>query len=279
MKYKCDFKHVDEKTKDRGWFQNQLWPIEGVINGRWPYWLAILLNGTIGDLPDWAIPQIKFINGHSLLRENLTKQMNEMIGTIEEAKKHIFNIIERCLRRGGYLQMIFDWWLWGFGSAMVKERPRIDEETAIILYTQMELHRLIGNPADWGSIIGLEFIGSKKSSGWFPTPQHVAHMMTKMVIGDGDNRVKSICDPCVGAGVFLLEASNYSLNLFGIDIDPLMCSMCEFAGWLFMPWLVYGNKRRIKEFNKTEETKLVVSRELNGPRLLPEQRQGELFSP
>src|SRR5690606_5788524 len=54
---KADWAHVDERTQYRGWFQRPLWLIEASLWGRWPYWMAICLNGTIGDDP---IPQIPF---------------------------------------------------------------------------------------------------------------------------------------------------------------------------------------------------------------------------
>ncbi len=289
-KTKCTYSHVDKMTESRGWFRLQLWTIEGMLNGRWPYWLAICLNRTIGKLPEWSIPQIKF-NAHfqgsqptpalksQLLQSEKGKAMLAMVGSPADANKHIISVFEKCLRRSGYLQQLIDWWLWGFGSARVKERPKIDEEAAIILYSEFEIHRLIGNPADWGAQIGSTFLErSKKGTGWFPTPAHIANMMAKMTIGDDDCRTKSVMDPCVGTGIFLLEASNYSLNLYGVDIDPLICSLCEFAGWLYVPWMVCGNKSMIKEF-KEEETvyvKDVESKELQTIDVSPGE-QGVLF--
>ena len=36
----------------------------------------------------------------------------------------------------------------------------------------------------------------------------------------------------------LLYASNYSLRLYGIDINADMCKMVMVNAWLYMPWVV-----------------------------------------
>ena len=65
-------------------------------------------------------------------------------------------------------------------------------------------------------------------------------MMTQMVMEgkDEETRVQTVCDPAVGTGRFLLTASNYSLRLYGQDIDPTMCMATLVNGYLFAPWLV-----------------------------------------
>jgi hypothetical protein len=37
----------------------------------------------------------------------------------------------------------------------------------------------------------------------------------------------------------LLHASNFSLCLFGQDIDPLAVAMCKSDGVLYAPWLAF----------------------------------------
>jgi hypothetical protein len=54
-----------------------------------------------------------------------------------------------------------------------------------------------------------------------------------------DPRVLSVCDPCVGSGRMLLHASNFSLNLWGQDIDPVAVAMCKINGALYAPWLAF----------------------------------------
>ncbi len=41
------------------------------------------------------------------------------------------------------------------------------------------------------------------------------------------------------SGRMLLHASNYSLNLWGQDIDPLAVAMCKINGALYAPWLTF----------------------------------------
>jgi len=54
-----------------------------------------------------------------------------------------------------------------------------------------------------------------------------------------DSRLVTICDPCVGSGRMLLHASNYSLCLYGMDIDRLCVLMTKINGALYAPWLTF----------------------------------------
>lgn len=297
MRTSCTPEHVEKMTTQRGWFQTRLWQMEDLLNGRWGYWLAICMNGTVGQGPEWAIPQLNFAahfeNGNptcarfaELTANEHGRKVLEMVGGPAEARKHALKLFEEGLDHGGNsLQQLVDWWLWGFGSNRLKERPRVSERGALAMYSGLELHRLVGNPADWGSAVMTGLEQTRKGSAWFPTPMHVARMMTKMTFeADGrDTRLLSVLEPCVGTGVFLLEASNYSLDLSGVDIDPLMCSWCEFAGWLFMPWLVWGNKSMIREFRERQQVAapaIATAEPVEPPKIqLPSvARQGKLFA-
>jgi hypothetical protein len=249
-------------TANHGWFQHQLWTIESALWGRWAYWMAMGLNRTVGPLPEWAIPQIPFAVPSGVhqppaeLRAKLPADMLEKIGTPDAARKHAIKIIcERCRYYGAHLIDIVRWWLWAFGSWSVEQRPSLPDEAQIILYHEFELHRLLGNPADWGAEITAEWMnGAKKGTAWFPTPLCLVMAMTAMTFGmePSDGRLLKVQDPCVGTGAFLLGASNYSLRLSCCDIDPLMCAWTEFAGWLFIPWLV--RPQYIKELREDGAT-------------------------
>lgn len=39
--------------------------------------------------------------------------------------------------------------------------------------------------------------------------------------------------------LMLLHASNFSLNLWGTDIDPLVIAACKINGVLYAPWLAF----------------------------------------
>ncbi len=260
---KCTHEHVLKMTEKRGWFKNQLVFIESLLNGRWSFWTAIMLNGTIGELPEWAIPQLNFSAGlwenspgcgnrQQLAQSDEGKLLLNYVGGGLDAKKHVLKIFEKCMYAGSCsLIDLIEWWLWAFGSPRIKSRPRLPERAAIAMYSELQLQRMIGNPTDWGSIIATEFIGGgKRGTAWFPTPVNIVKMMVQISMGDSkeDTRLQSVNDPCVGTGVMLLEASNYSLDLTGQDIDLLMVRLCEFAGWLFVPWMVCGDKSKLREF-------------------------------
>lgn len=248
--------HVLERTAERGWFRQQLWAIEGLLWGRWPYWLAMGLNRTVGKLPEWKIPQVPFAAPRGCNQkpgpyvEPITDEMREAVGTPHAALSHVLGVFERCRRYTHDLIGLVQWWNWAFGGS-VRERPRVPDEVEVILYHELQLHRLIGNPADWGAEITSEWYGGGKGgTAWFPTPLSIVTCMTEMNFGihGGDTRLLTANDPCVGTGAFLLGASNYSLRLSCCDIDPLMCAWTEFAGWLFIPWLVYP--QYIREFHQ-----------------------------
>lgn len=235
--------HVDQMTEHHGWFRQQLMIIEAALWGRWPYWLATVLNRRLGPLPEWSIPQIKFgsIQGSSLPKHP-DPNISAMVGTADEAKKQVFKAFGDALYTGGYLGDLFRWWLYAFGSPTVTERPELNDEAKVAMYSGLNLGWLLGHPGDWGAELCLEFLGPDRRGGWFPTPITVTEMMVRMTMPQSgvDTRPMSVHDPCVGTGVMLLCASNYSLNLSGQDINQTMCLACEFNGWLFVPWLVYG---------------------------------------
>ena len=72
----------------------------------------------------------------------------------------------------------------------------------------------------------------------FRPPHTLAERLVQMIIGigDTDTRAMTVCDPCVGTGRLLLHASNYSLRLYGQDIDPTLCLATLVNGFLFAPW-------------------------------------------
>jgi hypothetical protein len=121
----------------------------------------------------------------------------------------------------------------------------LSQEVNEKLYRQVNLGPLLAKPYDY---LG-EYVAAGKSRGWnptgfYPTPHNVVECMVKMALQDEgqeghDCRRRSVCDPCVGSGRMLLHASNYSMCLFGQDIDPLAVAMCQVNGALYAPWLSF----------------------------------------
>jgi hypothetical protein len=95
------------------------------------------------------------------------------------------------------------------------------------------------NPYDYlGDLLAENAYG--KRQGFFPTPHTLAELMAQMTIGmsDGDTRAMTVMDPCVGTGRLLLHASNFSLRLYGQDIDRTLCLATLVNGYMFAPWIV-----------------------------------------
>ena len=132
-----------------------------------------------------------------------------------------------------------DWLLFGFGHGghkVLPKEPSGAEGASDRLYQVFNIETLLAYPHDYfGDILCENQHGQR--SGFFPTPMSVVEMLVLMTV-DGDARLKTVCDPCVGTGRMLLVASNYSLRLYGVDIDPTVIKATLVNGYLFAPWLV-----------------------------------------
>ena len=60
-----------------------------------------------------------------------------------------------------------------------------------------------------------------------------------------DPRTAMVLDPCVGTGRMLLHASNFSLSLWGIDVDPTCVAITRINGALYAPWISFPFKERV----------------------------------
>ena len=228
--------HAGESTWDdytfeqkayKGWFWPYMLQIDELVGSkRWNYWFRTILNGELFDEP---IPQIKFL-GHA----------------DPEPMKNLRNCLEHhhCLMHSVGHSEFFDWLLWGFGEG--NEKPRISEKVNELWYRTFNLGPFIQKPHDYlGEIISEAKAGKTywtNPNAFFPTPHHIVDFMTQMSFTDApedkDQHTMSVCDPCVGSGRFLMYASNYSLNLYGVDIDPICVKACKLNGYFYVPWLV-----------------------------------------
>jgi hypothetical protein len=143
----------------------------------------------------------------------------------------------------GDFRTVLDWLCWGL--ALCREEPRLSDDVNERLYRQVNLGPLLERPHDYlGAFVAEHKAGGWNPTGFFPTPHPVAECMARMLLHDGraagrDPRTLSVCDPCVGSGRLLLHASNFSLSLWGQDIDPLAVAMCQINGALYAPWLAF----------------------------------------
>jgi hypothetical protein len=106
------------------------------------------------------------------------------------------------------------------------------------LYQLFALDAMLLWPHDYfGALLAESTYG--KAQGFYPTPHNICEFMTQMLCHEKkDNRMETVCDPCVGTGRMLLHASNHSLMLYGMDIDPTLCKATLVNGYLYAPWLV-----------------------------------------
>ncbi len=157
------------------------------------------------------------------------------------------NNIEKCLnysssRMGsGSFNNFVDWLLYGFGDSAVNEFPRqIDKETNSFWYRTFNLGLLLQHPYDYLGQLACDRKGSGKwnnPTAFFPTPMNVCEMMAQITMQEAD-KTSSVCDPCIGSGRMLLSASNYSLNLYGMDIDLGILKVCKVNMWQYVPWAI-----------------------------------------
>jgi hypothetical protein len=212
----------------RGWllfYVMQLHALVPPVGNRWDYHMRTLEAGRLLDEP---IPQIAF----------------------GPADTKVFSLLRDWSRLIGYdcggwsdFRMLLDWLCWGL--AVSKEESRLSDQVNETLYRTVNLVPLLQTPYDY---LG-EYVTAGKAKGWnptafYPTPHPVVECMVRMTMHDTrqdgrDPRTLSTCDPCVGSGRMLLHASNFSMRLFGQDIDPLAVAMCKINGALYAPWLSF----------------------------------------
>lgn len=225
---------VQAPWKYRGWLLPYVIKLHSVIPAvadRWGYHLRTLEAGRLLDEP---IPQIAFGRPDSKVF-SLLQEWSKLIGR----------------DRGGWgdFRTLLDWLSWGL--SLTSGMPELTEPVNEKLYRQVNLGPLLERPYDYLGTL----VAEGKANGWnptafYPTPHEVVELMVRMLSHDAskddrDPRVYSVLDPCVGSGSMLLHFSNFSLNLWGQDIDPLAVSMCKINGALYAPWISFPLPMRI----------------------------------
>lgn len=213
---------ADQPWKYRGWLMYYRLLCEDALPHpkRWDYWARTMMAGKILDEP---IPQVGFIP--------VTER--------SKGYKHFDKLVELVEMKGRGWSSFGDllrWMLYGF--ALSNDLPNFETQLHEQLYRELGLQHFLLEPADY---IGA-WIAERHGNGWnpnafFPTPDNVVEMMVRMQMS-GAEKTATVCDPCCGSGRMLLHASNYSLRLYGQDVDQTLCNVTRINGALYCPWLV-----------------------------------------
>jgi len=217
------------RERPAGWLLPCLLQIDDALWGRWDYWAQTMWAGKLLDEP---LPQIDF-----------TQEGVPQTGYARRMLAAALNSIPRHgeWRTWGswqYLDYFFDWLLYGFGQ--LKQLPPEPETGAFSrLYQVFCLEAMLAWPRDYfGDLMAEQQHG--RHLGFYPTPHNLVEFMVRMNMGGAPNerdpRTLSVCDPCVGTGRMLLHASNYSMRLYGHDINATCVKACTVNLWLYAPW-------------------------------------------
>lgn len=221
--------HASDDVKPwsyRGWLipYRQMAEAHPDVPPRYDYVMRTLDAGQLLGEP---IPQISFVSEHSAAAKKGMKLIADMIRIIEYRSASWNNFRECCE------------WL-GFALGVSHERSTLPEETQEQLYRQFTLEHWLIYPTDY---LGQQLceVGHGKGSGFFPTPMSICEVMAQMTFHDEkgsgrDLRIAKTVDCAVGTGRTLLAASNYTLRLYGQDIDPLCCLITKINLALYAPW-------------------------------------------
>lgn len=215
-----------EERTYKGWLLPYLLELDSMFSKRWDYWTRTLLAGRLLNEP---IPQIGFLQAHP------------------EPMKNLRDCMENYICHGVSLINFLEWLLWGFGER--GERARISAEVNEHWYRTFNMGLLMKYPYDYlGDILADTKAGKSywsNPNAFYATPHNLVKMIVAMTMREhrvkGKNlRILSVMEPCVGTGRFLMEASNYSLSLYGQDNDPACVMACKVNGYLYVPWMVKG---------------------------------------
>ena len=223
----------------RGWLTPYLLGLSDMFDNRWDYWLASCQKGSPLDTP---IPKIDFCDSPNL-----------------EAMKNTLGCIERAQGQG-HSQAFWkfcDWLLWGFNApdSIINKPPDLPDGVLAFWYKKFNLGLWIQSPYDYlGEIAAEIYNAGKNPSGYYPTPMAVCKGMADIILPEELDITASVLDPCIGSGRLLMVASNFSLNLYGCDIDFNILKICRINMICFVPWAIArpDNFEMIKGFSSNQ---------------------------
>jgi hypothetical protein len=191
----------------------------------------------------------------------LTKQLPPLPWPKVEFAQHFpeqaepLRMIRRCFPDPNFrFDDFLDWLLLGFGGFDANKQRLQKAEHAEHWERTFNLKLLLESPGDWlGHYYETEIAshGMRAASGFFTTPPSVCRLLVEM---NKPSLLDTVHEPCCGTGRILMEASNYSLNLSGADINPTLVKIATINGWLYMPPLVMP----CKEISRSQASTMIV---------------------
>jgi hypothetical protein len=220
-----------------GWLIPYLMYLDLLTWKRWDYWAKTL---EAGKLLDEDIPQIEFGTGRGSGFE----------GESGVTRRHLEECLDLIPNYGGggwlgwssweFFNYFLRWLLYGFGFPGQPELPKEPpgcKGASSRLYQYFELGYLILHPWDyWGAILAENRYG--RTLGFYPTPMPVVNLMARITFSEQLSKTQNVYEPCLGTGRMLLYASNYSLCLYGQDINGTVIDAALVNGYCYAPWMV-----------------------------------------
>ncbi len=205
----------------RGWLLPYLAMCEADprVSPRYDYVTRTLEAGRLLEEP---IPQCRFVSEHAAEAKEGIKMLASMVKIAEQRGRYSRGIETVCE------------WL-GFATGVSDKPPEIERDDQEQMYRTFDAGKWLIAPTDY---IGenMAEAGVGKAAAFFPTPMAICTMMAQMTYSDGDQRTAKAMDCAVGTGRTLLAASNYSLRLYGQDINYLCVLACKINFAFFAPW-------------------------------------------
>lgn len=241
----------------RGWLVPYIQMCEEhpAIAPRYDYVLRTLEAGKLLDEP---IPQVNFVSEGAADAKGGVKMLADMVKITEY--------------RSGFsrsIDLVCDWL--GFALAVSNNPPELDAKDQEKLYRLFDVSKWLLHPTDYiGQHMAEMSVG--QSAGFYPTPMSICTMMAMMTHGsnDRDMRSETVMDCAVGTGRLLLTGSNYSLRLYGQDINYLCVlvtkiNLALFAPWFHIPESYYADYDSAKGSNQVSAPPKDQPRDRNEP--------------
>lgn len=207
----------------KGWLRPYLLAYDELLWKRWHYWGELKAKGTAEDAP--PIPQIDFLMTPNPFTQNM------LMSCINGISRYTSNAVDQFA----------DWLLWGLGDPNTETIDHIDSRVNEHFYKEFDLFFVLDYPTDYLSwvLADYESKSSRSGRGYFPTPFHIAQLMTKLDLGQDDPehaKYRTVMDSCVGCGSLILPASNYTLRGYGTDINATAIKLCKVQMHWYAPW-------------------------------------------